>query len=90
MLKFDANLLWYMEKKMEDVIKQNSKLTFSGHDTFHCRHLWLKKGYEFVKAGNKFSDEDAVVKLGVGKNMVSAINYWLKAFGIIDKEGELS
>lgn len=66
------------------------KLTFSGHDTFHCRHLWLKKGYEFVKAGNKFSDEDAVVKLGVGKNMVSSINFWLRAFGILDKDGILT
>ncbi|MFC4263027.1 DUF4007 family protein [Ferruginibacter yonginensis] len=75
---------------MSEKNKIPSKLTFSGHDTFHCRHLWLKKGYEFVKDGNKFSDEDAVVKLGVGKNMVSGINYWLRAFGIIDKDGALT
>ncbi|RYG02779.1 MAG: DUF4007 family protein, partial [Chitinophagaceae bacterium] len=25
----------------------STKYTFSGHETFHCRHLWLKKGYEF-------------------------------------------
>ena len=68
----------------------SNKLTFSGHDSFHCRHLWLKKGYEFVRNGNKFSNEDAVIELGVGKNMVSAINFWLKAFGIIDKEGNLT
>ena len=67
-----------------------SKLTFSGHDTFHCRHLWLKKGYDFINSGNKFSQDDAVVILGVGKNMVSAINFWLRAFGIIDKEGLLT
>ncbi len=67
-----------------------SKLTFSGHETFHCRHLWLKKGYDFVKAGRKFTDEDAVVELGVGKNMVSGIYYWMKAFGIIGREGELT
>jgi len=75
---------------MIEEIKTNNKLTFSGHDTFHCRHLWLKKGYEFVKKGNKFSNEDAVVSLGVGKNMVSSIYFWMKAFGIIDKEGKLS
>ena len=68
----------------------SNKLTFSGHDSFHCRHLWLKKGYEFVRKGNKFSDEDAVIELGVGKNMVSAIGFWLKAFGITDKEGKLT
>lgn len=67
-----------------------TKLTFSGHDTFHCRHLWLKKGYDFIAAGNKFSDESAVITLGVGKNMVSAINFWMKAFGLLNKEGELN
>ena len=64
-----------------------TKLSFSGHDTFHCRQLWLKKGYDFVKNGNKFTDSDAVVILGVGKNMVSAIYFWMKAFGLIDKDG---
>jgi len=68
----------------------NNKLTFSGHDTFHCRHLWLKKGYDFIKSGHKFSNEDAVVLLGVGKNMVSSINFWMKAFGILDKAGKLT
>lgn len=32
--------------------------------------------------GNSFTDVDAVTKLGVGKNMVSAIRYWLRAFGL--------
>lgn len=62
------------------------KYTFSGHDSFHCRQLWLKKGFDFVKEGQSFNSEDAVVKLGVGKNMVSAIRYWLKAFNIIDNK----
>jgi Protein of unknown function (DUF4007) len=75
---------------MQDTLKVPQKLSFSGHDTFHCRHLWLKKGYEFVRAGGKFSNEDAVVTLGVGKNMVSAISYWMKAFGVLDKEGSLT
>ncbi len=61
-----------------------SKFTFSGHDSFQCRQLWLKKGFDFVKDGQSFSNEDAVVRLGVGKNMVSAIRYWLKSFNVID------
>lgn len=68
----------------------SNKLTFSGHDTFHCRQLWLKKGYDFVKNGNKFTDSEAVVLLGVGKNMVSSIYFWMKAFGLIDKEGNIT
>ena len=70
--------------------KQAVKFTFSGHDTFHCRHLWLKKGYDFVKDGNKFSQENAVLKLGVGKNMVSAIGFWMKAFGLVNSDGKLT
>ena len=58
------------------------RYSFSGHETFYCKSLWLKKGYDFLKEGNSFNDGDAVVKLGVGKNMVSAIRFWLKAFGL--------
>ncbi len=60
-----------------------TKYTFSGHDSFQCRQLWLKKGYDYVQEGKNFNDEDAVVQLGVGKNMVSSIRFWLKAFNII-------
>ena len=65
-------------------------LTFSGHDSFHCRQFWLKKGYDFIKGGGKFSDDDASIHLGVGKNMVAAIRHWLKAFGITDTNDELT
>jgi hypothetical protein len=61
-----------------------TKFTFSGHDSFQCRQLWLKKGYDFIIDNRDFNDQDAVVKLGVGKNMVSSIRFWLKAFNIID------
>jgi len=60
------------------------RLSFSGHETFACKIYWLKKGYDFVKANKKFSSDDAVVDLGVGKNMVTSIRFWLKAFGIVD------
>jgi hypothetical protein len=63
---------------------ENIKYIFSGHDSFHCRQLWLKKGFDFVLEGKNFNDDDAVVQLGVGKNMVSSIRFWLKAFNIID------
>src|SRR3990172_1924861 len=68
----------------------NQKLTFSGHESFHCRTLWLKKGYDFISSDKKFNAPDAVVDLGVGKNMVSAINYWMKSFGLLKKENKLS
>lgn len=66
------------------------KYTFSGHDSFPCRQLWLKKGFDFVQKRKNFNDEDAVVQLGVGKNMVSSIRFWLKAFNIIDNKDNLT
>lgn len=55
---------------------------FSGHETFHCRPFWLKKGYDFLRDGRSFTKEDAVAYLGVGKNMVTAIRFWMHAFGM--------
>lgn len=62
-----------------------SKFTFSGHESFFCRSLWLKKGYDALVAGVDFNAPDAVVALGVGKNMVLSIRYWMKAFGLMDQ-----
>lgn len=58
------------------------KFSFSGHESFFCRSLWLKKGYDALIGGVDFNAPDAVVALGVGKNMVSSIRYWMKSFGL--------
>lgn len=66
-----------------------SNLKFSGHDTFHCRQQWLLKGIELVdnKELSGFQDlEESILNLGVGKNMVQAIQYWLRAFGLLNDE----
>jgi len=62
------------------------KYTFSGHESFPCKTLWLKKGYDFVVSGNDFNSPEAVVGLGVGKNMVASIRFWLKVFGITEND----
>ncbi len=62
-----------------------TKYSFSGHDSFYCKQLWLKKGYDFIKKGKKFQDPESVIELGVGKNMVSSIRHWMKVFGLIDE-----
>jgi hypothetical protein len=64
-------------------------LKFSGHDTFHCRQQWLFKGIELIdnEELNGFQSlESSILNLGVGKNMVQSIQYWLRAFGLIDEE----
>ena len=63
-----------------------NKLRFSGHDTFIVRSFWPKKGYDFVKKGGRFSSENSVIDLGVGKNMVSSIQFWMKALGLLEED----
>jgi len=62
---------------------------FSGHESFICKQFWLKKGYDFLIHGNKFTEDDSVIKLGVGKNMVSSIRYWMRAFGLTNENDEI-
>ena len=66
------------------VVGENKvKYTFSGHESFQCRQFWLKKGFDYVLSGKSFNAEDAVVELGVGKNMVNSIRFWMRAFDLI-------
>ena len=60
---------------------------FSGHESFACKSHWLKRGSDFVRGENNFNDDDAVVRLGVGKNMVASIKFWLKAIGLLKDAG---
>lgn len=62
---------------------------FSGHDTFQCKQQWLQKGFSFLKdkGFHSFSDtENAIAYLGVGKNMVQSLKFWLEAFYITEKD----
>ena len=67
-----------------------TKYTFSGHESFTCKTLWLKKGYDFIRNNNNFNSPDAVVALGVGKNMVASIRYWMRAFGLTENDEPLA
>jgi len=73
---------------MDSLIKPiiSNKATFGRHETFSLRYGWLTKGFqEFQKNdGRVFNDDAATVKLGVGKNMVNAIRYWLRATQMLE------
>jgi hypothetical protein len=76
---------------MQEVTEQiKVKGTFSGHESFQCRHLWLKKGYDYISKGKSFNDEDAVVSLGIGKNMVSSLKHWMRCFDITDSNDKVT
>ena len=76
---------------MSESVSSSDKITisFSGHDTFPLRQGWLEKAYQLVnnKQEKPFLSDDAIVKLGVGKNMVNAIKHWALATNFIEKSG---
>jgi len=63
---------------------------FSGHESFICKHFWLKKGYDFINENGDFQYETAVMDLGVGKNMVNSIEHWMKSYGLLDKSNSIT
>ena len=67
-----------------------NRLNFSGHESFHCRSTWLKKGFDYINEGCNFSDPQGIVRLGVGKNMLTSIQYWMSAFGLFDSHKQVS
>jgi hypothetical protein len=62
--------------------------SFAGHETFPLRYSWLPKAVqEATKDDEVFGREDAIVRLGVGKNMVRAIRHWGLACGVLTESG---
>lgn len=65
---------------------------FSGHETFACRYAWLPKAAQQVTVDPAIltpsSEHEAMIKFGVGKNMVRSIRFWAEAFGIVSLQEE--
>ena len=58
---------------------------FSGHQTFAFRYGWLEKGIRGVEEHpDLFIRDDALVLLGVGKNMVESIRHWCQVAQLIE------
>jgi hypothetical protein len=61
-------------------------LSFAGHETFPFRYAWLKKGVDRVADDAAlFRRDDAMTRLGVGKNMVRSIRHWCLAARVIEE-----
>jgi hypothetical protein len=62
-------------------------LSFTGHETFVFRYGWLTKAVEAVADDPEvFVRDDAIVRLGVGKNMVRSIRHWGLATGVLQEQ----
>lgn len=59
---------------------------FAGHETFPFRYGWLKKAVDGIRSDPRlFAREDAIVTLGVGKNMVESIRHWGLASRVLEE-----
>ncbi len=68
-------------------LEGNAAATFAGHQTFHPRFGWIKKGFDAASEDPEiFSRPDATVRLGVGKNMVDAIRFWCLSFRVLSRQ----
>ena len=67
------------------MIFESNKVAFGRHESFALRYGWLTKGFQAVEeTSDIFSSPDAIVTLGVGKNMVNSIRHWLRAARLIE------
>jgi hypothetical protein len=71
---------------MASISLNPAALTFSGHETFVLRSNWLKKAYDLLQEHpDLFFQEDAFVRLGVGKNMAQSIRFWGRVCNIFER-----
>ncbi len=73
----------------------SNAFTIGRHGSFQLRYGWITKGIQAVqkrdstkKISDVFTAEDATVNLGVGKNMVASIHYWLMATKVINIDND--
>ncbi len=70
-----------------EVAERKRKYKFSGHQTFAFRYGWLEKGVRgMLEKKNLFFRDDALVLLGVGKNMVESIRHWCSVTQLIEDD----
>jgi len=76
---------------LNKMVSHKTTIRFSGHETFVCRYAWLPKAIrEITKNPALFKkDDEAMVALGVGKNMVHSIKFWAESAQIIEQEKPL-
>jgi len=70
-------------------MKKLKRYKFSGHQTFAFRYGWLEKGVRgLLEEKDLFYRDDAIVRLGVGKNMVESIRHWCAVTQLIGEVAE--
>jgi hypothetical protein len=61
--------------------------SYTGHESFPLRISWLPKAVAALEAGiDPFTDpREGMTRLGLGKNMIQSLNYWVVVTGLARK-----
>ncbi len=67
--------------------EKKEKMSFARHETFYIRDGWLRKGIKLVneRGLNFLKHKDAPEVLGMGKNMVQSLRFWLHATKLVEQ-----
>ncbi|ULM96191.1 DUF4007 family protein [Peribacillus frigoritolerans] len=61
-------------------------MAYGQHQSFYLRDRWLNKGIKHLNTDERFFyDKDAFEKIGLGKNMVQSLRYWVVATGVVSE-----
>jgi hypothetical protein len=61
-------------------------MAYGRHESFYLRDKWLSKGMKAIKSEPRFFyDQDGFEKIGLGKNMVRSLRFWLLALNLMEE-----
>ncbi|MFP3845914.1 DUF4007 family protein [Priestia filamentosa] len=61
-------------------------MAYARHQSFYVRDKWISKGLRAVMNDPRFfHDPEGFEKVGLGKNMVQALRFWLNAMNLIEE-----
>jgi hypothetical protein len=64
-------------------------MPYAKHESFHIREGWLPKGLTAVQHDPRaLRREEAPIRLGLGRNMIRALRFWLLATGLTEQDWE--
>ena len=68
-----------------------SDYSFYKHQTFHIRDVWLHKGIKILNKDPRSlsASSNSHHELGIGKNMLDALRYWMQATGLAEPSKEI-
>jgi hypothetical protein len=62
-------------------------MAYGQHQSFYLRDRWLNKAIKHLKQDERFFyDDEAFEKMGLGKNMVKSLRFWVVATGVVEEK----